>query len=494
MERRLALTNEGDITYCTSSAENVSKGRCNHVAHQFGDESPNAFLERISSSGSALQKMSTVTRELAFIPEDTTVITTPYRMTDEEKMELTKIENRMQLDQNIDGGYMEVEEPLWNDMDKNAFLQGYKSNLTKKELNAILHGESFIILSESADPLSSKKFPEGLVVSGEKLEEYKDSGYPQYFNEDIRLETGVKAMNEFADKYEFKATKDIFVLPYYMRQGVSEIKQYETSSTDAGDQEFGDMISNDLTVGYKYLLRNAANPEKQQLAYEALLDNASLDEQNARWQNGWRNRSLADQFAGKGGVFRAVLSGNSVPYVGRAVLTPSSDLKIDETAVPASICVDIYRPELLRQLSREGFSSEGIGEYIDQFRVPQTEIPKEARNDLQKRISGLRVCSNRQPSLHQSSFQAFKPVVSEDATIKMNPLCYNAYNADNDGDQMVVYGITPGFDDTLIKKIDEAIGAKQKVNTTIPRAHNESSILPTKDALFGLLSILEQRK
>lgn len=34
MTKRLALTKDGKITYCTASEENIVKGRCNHIAHQ----------------------------------------------------------------------------------------------------------------------------------------------------------------------------------------------------------------------------------------------------------------------------------------------------------------------------------------------------------------------------------------------------------------------------------------------------------------------------
>ena len=47
MKKRLALTKDGRMTYCTASEENVGKGRCNHIAHQRLDESTKEFCERI---------------------------------------------------------------------------------------------------------------------------------------------------------------------------------------------------------------------------------------------------------------------------------------------------------------------------------------------------------------------------------------------------------------------------------------------------------------
>ena len=45
MVKRLAMTTDGKLTYCTSSDDNMGKGRCNHIAHQKNRQSPEAFLE-----------------------------------------------------------------------------------------------------------------------------------------------------------------------------------------------------------------------------------------------------------------------------------------------------------------------------------------------------------------------------------------------------------------------------------------------------------------
>ena len=47
MGKRLALTVDGHLTYCTASEERIGKGRCNHVDHQVANESEGQFAERI---------------------------------------------------------------------------------------------------------------------------------------------------------------------------------------------------------------------------------------------------------------------------------------------------------------------------------------------------------------------------------------------------------------------------------------------------------------
>lgn len=44
--KRLALNSDGKLTYCTSSEENMGKGRCNHIIHQNSDESAIHFISR----------------------------------------------------------------------------------------------------------------------------------------------------------------------------------------------------------------------------------------------------------------------------------------------------------------------------------------------------------------------------------------------------------------------------------------------------------------
>ena len=47
MTKRLALTKDGKLTYCTSSEENIGKGRCNHIFHQNNNESTEDFCKRV---------------------------------------------------------------------------------------------------------------------------------------------------------------------------------------------------------------------------------------------------------------------------------------------------------------------------------------------------------------------------------------------------------------------------------------------------------------
>ena len=480
----LALDRNGNISYCEVPPELRGKVRgCTHIAHQYPNEDPKDFCERIESlRNETIKKREEENKnfEDSFIPfEGTTIKTTPYRMTEEEKKDLIKIENKMQLDQNIDGGYIELDEPLWNDMDKNYFSE--LSGIKLKNINLVLHEEGLIVKnSEFA------RYPVGRVIPIEKNEELIDS----LKEKGIKFDTGVKAMNNFAkENYDWQATKDVYVLPYYLRIGAGDhIENYD----DMTEEEFEELniISSDITIGYKYLLRQHSNPNKQQLAYEALLDNSSMKESHARYTNGFRKKSLSDKFVGKGGVFRAFLSGNSIPYSGRAVVTPTVDMEYGQIKIPPSMAIDIFKPTLLNQLASEGKNPEQIDKYLSQFRVPQAEVDPEARLDLERRISNKRVAMNRQPSLHTSSFQGFKPLISDNATVQVHPLYCKSYGMDFDGDAVTVYGINSDY---IIPTVDKTIGAHNDINTHLPRSRETLAITPEKDSLWGLLNILDKR-
>ena len=45
MGKRLAMTTDGKLTYCSASDANIGKGRCNHLFHQNTNNSQNFILE-----------------------------------------------------------------------------------------------------------------------------------------------------------------------------------------------------------------------------------------------------------------------------------------------------------------------------------------------------------------------------------------------------------------------------------------------------------------
>lgn len=49
MVKRLAITKDGQLTYCTADDEHIGRGRCNHLAHQLKNETCEDFIRRMES-------------------------------------------------------------------------------------------------------------------------------------------------------------------------------------------------------------------------------------------------------------------------------------------------------------------------------------------------------------------------------------------------------------------------------------------------------------
>lgn len=49
MNKRLALTKDGKLTYYTADEKNIGKGRCNHIAHQKECKGQEEFLNRVNN-------------------------------------------------------------------------------------------------------------------------------------------------------------------------------------------------------------------------------------------------------------------------------------------------------------------------------------------------------------------------------------------------------------------------------------------------------------
>ena len=56
MAKRLAMTIDGKLTYCSASDANIGKGRCNHIGHALKNEKQEEFLERVNKMSDILNK------------------------------------------------------------------------------------------------------------------------------------------------------------------------------------------------------------------------------------------------------------------------------------------------------------------------------------------------------------------------------------------------------------------------------------------------------
>ena len=56
MKKRLAMTTDGKLTYCSATEETVGKGRCNHIAHQSNVENQEEFMNRAANLQEELKR------------------------------------------------------------------------------------------------------------------------------------------------------------------------------------------------------------------------------------------------------------------------------------------------------------------------------------------------------------------------------------------------------------------------------------------------------
>jgi DNA-directed RNA polymerase subunit beta len=127
-----------------------------------------------------------------------------------------------------------------------------------------------------------------------------------------------------------------------------------------------------------------------------------------------------------GTVQRRLLS-STVDMVGRAVITPDSDLDMDSVGLPETKAWDVYRNFVIRRLKRRGMSSMQTVQAVRE----QTPL---ARKELELEMQNRPVIVNRAPVLHRFGIMAFRPQLVKDDTLHISPLVVNGFGADFDGD------------------------------------------------------------
>ena len=449
----LAWSRDGGLSMCYSSPENRGKGRCPHTYHQEEGETQSDFIDRVSD-----------TEEIV-----------SYHMTDEEKENLVQIKGRKDLaDENIEGGYIELNTPVWSPSNIKEFSQ--LSNIPSTTIKGMI-GQSIYLDREK-----------GTLKKISNANELRKSD-PDF---DSKYLTGIDGLNEFAAKFGYTATKDVSVLPYYMRQ-------------DTGD------VKNPINVLYNALIvannSKKADSMKLQECYQRLLDNKNVKNQGFKpltSHGGFPVDSLADLVNGKSGIMRGYITGFSIPYSGRAVISPNIHLQYGEVGIPSKMAVNIFKPSIIRDFKENGYNEGQALKFISDIKNGKSSNDDIELLDYIMTNNDLKCLVNRQPSLHMPSMVCFKARVTEvvDRTaintrtvnrkakdvIHLNPMQAKGFNADHDGDTEAVYALND-------KEIGEYAWDEMSPFCDLishnPKNMGESLTAPTKDCLFGLLNILD---
>ncbi|KAL0912917.1 hypothetical protein M5K25_016338 [Dendrobium thyrsiflorum] len=170
-----------------------------------------------------------------------------------------------------------------------------------------------------------------------------------------------------------------------------------------------------------------------QEAVDTLFDNG-IRRQPMRDGHNKVYKSFSDVIEGKEGRFRETLLGKRVDYSGRSVIVVGLLLSLHQCGLPREIAIELFQTFVIRGLIRQDVASNtGIAKRKIREKEPIVwEI-------LQEVMQGHPVMLNRAPTLHRLGIQAFQPILVEGRAICLHPLDCKGFNADFDGDQMVVH-------------------------------------------------------
>ena len=180
-------------------------------------------------------------------------------------------------------------------------------------------------------------------------------------------------------------------------------------------------------------------------------------------------KGIMNRLKGKKGQFRNNLQSKYVESVAYSIISPDSNLAIDEVGVPISACKKVSFPVKVtkdnmkqcfewiknrrdgvypaaKRIYKDGSPSESTmaPKIIDEFDEGDYEYLTDGENfqleegmyierDIIKGDIGL---FNRAPSLHRQSVMAFRVVPVPTKSLRMNPTVCIPFNADYDGDAM----------------------------------------------------------
>jgi DNA-directed RNA polymerase II subunit RPB1 len=165
-------------------------------------------------------------------------------------------------------------------------------------------------------------------------------------------------------------------------------------------------------------------------------------------------KTLKSRLGAKTGRVRGNLMGKRVDFSARSVITPDSNIDVDELGVPEEIAMNLTFPEIVTIYNRDRLMTyirNGPAKYPgaksvflkdDQRSISLKYVNPEMIDlkdgDIVHRhlVDGDVVLFNRQPSLHKGSMECHRVRVLPYSTFRLNVSATKPYNADFDGDEM----------------------------------------------------------
>jgi len=184
-------------------------------------------------------------------------------------------------------------------------------------------------------------------------------------------------------------------------------------------------------------------------------DNEASGVPPARHRSGRPLKTLVQRLKGKEGRFRGNLSGKRVNFSARTVISPDSNISINEVGVPEIIAKEVTVPvyvtewnlDEVKEYIKNGSDKHPGANYVIKPDNRKIRIYEETKEAILEKIEpgyiverhlkdGDIVLFNRQPSLHRMSMMAHEVRVLPYKTFRLNLCVCPPYNADFDGDEM----------------------------------------------------------
>ena len=172
-------------------------------------------------------------------------------------------------------------------------------------------------------------------------------------------------------------------------------------------------------------------------------------------------------------IMQRKLLSTTVDVVGRGVITPNPDLDMDQVGLPETKAWEIYKPFIIRRLTKRGVSPVRAAELVD-------NKDKMAYEAMRQEVQDRPVIITRAPVLHRYGVMAFRPQLVKSETLQISPAIVKGFGADFDGDTMSYH--VPVSDGAVKDALEKMLPSKNLLSTKSFKAHQ----LPQNEYQGGL--------
>lgn len=295
----------------------------------------------------------------------------------------------------------------------------------------------------------------------------------------------------------------LLVPPPIIRPSVSFSSGSKARGHDDLTKQLQEIIKKNLAL--KELLQEAKGeftaetPEFVELqnAIANYFNNGSPGVPKAIQRSGAPIRDITKRIKGKKGRIRGNLCGKRTNNSGRCVITPDSNLDIDQLGVPKLMALSLLFPERVNALNIVKLT-ERVQNGPDRLDGARYVIDLDGREyDLRNLATGKflplqhgymvkrplqtgdYVVLNRNPSLHKKSLMAFRVILLAGNTLRLNLSVTTPLNADFDGDECTLHVVSDFESKTELQEIMHV--NKQLLNGQ----SNRAAMGLVQDALVG---------